>query len=83
MEGQITIPLGYVISSFGALVAALVAMFWLIQKQNKNHNKEVKELTKDFVSSTKDHSKAVENNTRVIEKLPEQIMLQIKATTRL
>lgn len=79
MEGKIIIPLGYVISAFGALVTALVAMFWIIQRLNKSHHKEVKELTKDFVSSTKDHAKAVENNTKVIEKLPEQIMWQIKS----
>lgn len=83
MEGQIiAVPFEYMIAVVVGLVAAitgLVTATVYIFKRNESKNKIIVDLTKSFYESTKDHAKALENNTRVIEKLPETIMLHFKA----
>lgn len=83
--GQIIAPLEYVVAIVAGLVTALVAMaaaLVYVYKRGETKSKVSIELTKAFVESTKDHAKALENNTRVIEKLPDTIMLHIKAAQK-
>lgn len=83
MEGQIIqITMGQIIGVISALVGVigvLAGAVFYIYKRGERKNTVIVDLTKEFVSVTKDHAKAIENNTKVVEGLPEQIMLHIKA----
>lgn len=83
MDAQITLTVKEIIMIIGLIAiplsAALVFIYKRKESQAKSSNSVLVELTRSFVEATKDQTKAVENNTRVIEKLPEQIMLHIKS----
>lgn len=51
-----------VISQAGFPIAACIALFWKINKQDEDHSKESKELTE-----------AINNNTLVIQKLIDKL----------
>ena len=82
--GQIVgVPFGQVVGVIVSLVGAIIALagaIVYIYKRSEAKNKVIVELTKSFYESTKEHSKALENNTQVIKELPETIMLHIKAS---
>lgn len=86
MEGQITEQAQIVQMSVasiitiasaivGTLCTAIGVLFYILEKKNV----VIIDLTKSFVESNIGMKQALENNTKVIEKLPEQIKLQINA----
>ncbi len=83
MEGQIIqITMQQIVLVMSALVGTigvLAGAVFYIYKRGERKNNVIVELTKEFVSVTKDHAKAIENNTQVVKELPNQIMLHIKA----
>ena len=81
MEGQITLNLNQLLAIIGAIVVPVVTALVFVYKRGESKSKEIVTLTKSFVEVTKDHSKALENNTEVIKKLPDTIMLHIRAAT--
>lgn len=86
---NVTIPFGYIIaviatlcSVVGVVVTALVHIFKKLEAKDKSHAELTKsfiEVSKDAVSANEKHINALERNTRVIEGLPQQILLYIKA----
>lgn len=79
MEGKLTLSLTEIITIVGAIAIPLCSALVLVYRRGEAKNKIIIDVTKSFIEVSKDHSKALENNTRVIEKLPETIMLHIKA----
>jgi hypothetical protein len=87
MEGQIiTITLGHILAAIGALVTTIGVLAAVVVHLNrkkdsisKAYRDDVVGLTKSFTEVTMGQSKAIENNTKVIEKLPEQFVLQMRA----
>lgn len=89
MEGQIveqaqivTMNIATVITIASTIVMALAGAIALLFRILEKKNEAIIQLTKSFVESTKDHAKAVENNTKVIERLPDSIMLHIKSVLK-
>lgn len=59
----------------GTLASALAVLFYKLEKKND----AIVELTKSFIETTIGVKTTLENNTKVIERLPETIAMQIKA----
>lgn len=90
MEGQITLKISEILYIIGGISGPLAIALVVVWKRSESKNKVIIDLTKSFVEATKDHTKALENNTeamknnvKVIEDLPESIMLHIKASIKL
>lgn len=79
MEATITLKVSDIIVLIGAIAIPLCTALIFVYKRKEAQGKAMIDLTKSFVESSKDLSKAIENNTKVIEKLPETIMLHINA----
>lgn len=86
MEGQILISMKELITLVGVVVVPLVSAIIFLWKRGEAKNKTIIDLTKSFTEVTKDHiaatkdcTRAVDNNTQVIGKLPETIMLHMAA----
>jgi hypothetical protein len=83
MQGQIiNVPFEYVVaivltlaSALGAVVGAVIFLF----SKNESKHRTIVDLTKSFTEVTKDHGKALENNTKVIERMHSD-MVMINAT---
>lgn len=85
-EQSITITLSHILAVIGALISTIGVLAGVVVYLNrkkdsisKAYRDDVVGLTKSFTEVTMSHSKALENNTKVIEKLPEQFVLQMKA----
>lgn len=67
----------------GAIIGPLLVVIAFLYKRgeakNKANNQALLDLTRSFVDTTKDCTRAIENNTHVINKLPETIMLHLAA----
>jgi hypothetical protein len=86
MEQTIAIPFSYIITALatilaglGSVVTALVYVYKSNEKKIEKKDNEVSQLTRSFVEVTERHSTALSENTKVIEKLPEQFALHMKA----
>lgn len=85
-EQTITITLGHILAVIGALITTIGILAGVVVYLNrkkdtisKAYRDDVVGLTKSFTEVTMGHAKALENNTKVIDKLPEQFVLQMKA----
>jgi hypothetical protein len=85
-EQVIKITIEHVYSVVGVLMGAITVLAGVIVYLNRKketltraYRDDVVGLTKSFTEVTLGHAKALENNTKVIEKLPEQFVLQMKA----
>jgi NAD dependent epimerase/dehydratase family enzyme len=82
MEAKVMLSVYEIIGIIAAIAVPLAGAVIFERKRNEAKNKTIVELTRSFVDSTKEVAKAIENNTRVIEKLPEQFVLHMKANGR-
>lgn len=57
------------ISDLGVPVALLFASFWLLEKERKDHKKEVDALREEFSSDRAQMVEALNNNTLAVQHL--------------
>lgn len=57
------------ISNLGVPIALLFASFWLLDKERKDHKKEVDSLRQDFSDNRIQMIEALNNNTSAIQHL--------------
>jgi membrane-bound lytic murein transglycosylase MltF len=79
MEAQVTLKLSEIMVIVGSIAVPLSAALGLLYRRGEARNKTIVSLTESCLNVSKDLTKAVENNTKVIEKLPEQFILQLRA----
>jgi hypothetical protein len=53
------------------LVTAIIFLWKRDQRKTKENHKEVLDLTRSFVEVAKDSTKAIENNTKVLDRIME------------
>lgn len=57
------------ISNLGVPIALLLASFWLLEQERKDHKKEVDDLRQDFSDDRIQMIRALDNNTSAIQHL--------------
>lgn len=72
---EIWIAIGALVTAISCLVSAIVFIFMQLDKRTK----EFVEVTKDNKHALEDVKSALDGNTKVIQDLPHNIMLEIKA----
>jgi membrane-bound lytic murein transglycosylase MltF len=82
MEAQITLTLSQILIIVGSVAVPMAGAIALLYKRGEARTKTIIHLTESVLTVTKDNTKALENNTTVIEKLPEQFVLHLKANGR-
>lgn len=57
------------IGSFGFPIVACIGMGWYINKTNKEHREEIRELNEEHKTEVSKMTEALNNNTLVLQKL--------------
>lgn len=83
---MVQMSIGSIIAICISIVSALAATIALLFRMNEKKNDAMIDLTKSFIHTTSDFSTSLknntaslENNTKVMERLPHEISLYIKA----
>jgi hypothetical protein len=87
MEGQpieisqlVQISVGSIITIASAIVVALSGTIAILFRMLESKNDKIIKLTESYIETTIGVKTALENNTKVIEKFPDTILMQIRAS---